>query len=54
MTENDFKERAAKADNARDIDHLCFSWLRSGANEQAPKVREMMLCALDILRAGLQ
>ena len=53
MDENRFKELAAKASDAAEIDLLCMAWIRAAAAEQAPKVREMMLAAVDVIRRGL-
>jgi hypothetical protein len=54
MDENRFKELAAKAADAAEIDLLCLAWIRASANEQAPKVREMMLAGADVIRRGLE
>ena len=54
MEENRFKELAAKAADASEIDLLCMAWIRASASEQAPKVREMMLAAVDVIRRGME
>ncbi len=54
MSENEFKARANNLTEANEIDHLCFAWLRDASKEQAPKVRDMMLAALDVLRRGVE
>ncbi len=54
MSENEFKARAHNLTEPNEIDHLCFAWLRDAAKEQAPKVRDMMLAALDVLRRGIE
>lgn len=53
MDEDKFKKLAAKAADASEIDLLCMEWIRASANEQAPRVREMMLAAVDVIRRGL-
>ena len=53
MDETRFKELAAKASDATEIDLLCMAWLRASAAEQAPRVREMLLAAVDVIRRGL-
>lgn len=53
MDENRFKELAVKASDASEIDLLCMAWIRTAAEEQAPKVREMMLAAVEVIRRGL-
>ncbi len=54
MSENEFKARANNITDAGEIDHLCFAWRRDCAKEQAPKMRDMMLAALDVLRIGVE
>ena len=56
MSGDEFKARANNLgrEDFDEIDELCFAWLRDSANEQAPKVREMMLAALDVLRRGME
>ena len=53
MDESRFKELAAKAADAYEIDLLCMAWIRASVSEQAPKVCEMMLSAVDVIRHGL-
>lgn len=53
MDENRFKELAAKAADSSEIDLLCMAWIRAAATEQAPRVREMMLAAVDVIQRGL-
>jgi hypothetical protein len=54
MSESEFKARANNLTEANEIDHRCFAWLRGASEEQAPKVRDMMLAALDVLRRGIE
>lgn len=53
MDENRFKALAKMAEDAGEIDLLCFAWISAAAEEQAPKVREMMLAAVNVIRRGL-
>ena len=54
MDEKRFKELVAKAANAYEIDLLCLEWLQAAANGEAPKVREMMLSGIEVIRKGLE
>jgi hypothetical protein len=56
MNEETFKKRAAELNfrsDVEEVDELCLDWLRFAASEQTPKVRDMMLAAIDVLRRGL-
>jgi len=54
MSEYEFKARANNLTDVNEIDELCFAWLRAASEEQEPKVRAMMLAALDVLRRGIE
>jgi hypothetical protein len=53
VDENRFKKLAAQAADAQEIDLLCLAWIRAAATGQAPKVRAMLLAAVEVIRAGL-
>jgi hypothetical protein len=53
VDENRFKKLAAQAADAQEIDLLCMAWIRAAATGQAPKVRAMLLAAVEVIRAGL-
>lgn len=53
MTVDEFKEKSENLEGPEDVDTLCFAWFSGVADDLAPRVRAMMLLALEVLRAGV-
>ena len=49
----DFQQGADEAICALDVDNLCFDWLTLAAKYQTLESREVMLSAIEVLKAAM-